>query len=211
MRRHSSISRSRLTGFTLLELLVGMGASAVLMASIVASSVTLQRSFLWSANYSEQSNAQLRVLDFVTRDIRRARAVSIDSTAGTLTLELPDTYSTYDAQGNPTSAVITPTIVHGVPSYGAAGQSVVVTYYRNNEALMRSQYVTSSGITTDLLIANGIRSFQAGLVGGGNLVRSTVTFRPRLRGDNASENRTAMSATVAARPMRDKLETSGSP
>jgi hypothetical protein len=76
---------------------------------------------------------------------------------------------------------------------------------------MRWQFVSTSGATTETVIASGIRSFRSELVGGGNLVRATVTFRPRLRGTQASEDRTAMSATVAARPMRMKYEDSAIP
>ncbi len=211
MKGRSRHSRAASAGFTLLELLVGMGASGVLMASIVASSVALQRSFLWSANYSEQSNAQLRALDFVTRDVRRSRAVSVTTTDQWISLEIPDTYTSYDAQGNPTSALRNPVIVRGNPEYGDPALPIYVVYYLNGETLMRSQSVSASGVSTELVVASGIRSFRSELVGGGNLVRTTVTFRPRLRGDQASEDRTAMSATVAARPMRMKYEDSGIP
>ena len=204
MKGRSAHPRAAQAGFTLLELLVGMGASGVLMASIVASSVALQRSFFWSANYSEQSNAQLRALDFVTRDVRRSRSVSVTSTDQWITLEIPDTYTTYDAQGNPTSALRDPVIVRGNPEYGDPTLPIYVVYYLNGETLMRWQSVSASGAITEVVIASGIRSFRAELVGGGNLVRATVTFRPRLRADQASEDRTAMAATVAARPMRMK-------
>lgn len=195
-------------GFTLLEALVGLAASAALMASIVASSVTLQRSFFWSSDYSEQSLAELRALDFVTRDTRRARSVSIFSAGEVLSLELPDVYSSYDAQGNPTSPPITPAIVRGQPEYGNPLQPLLVTYYRDGDALIRQQHVTASAQNSELVIAGGIKSFQAELVGGGNLVRATVTFLPKFRQGEESQARTSMSATVAARPMRMKYDDS---
>ncbi len=195
-------------GFTLVEALVGLAASASLMAAIVASSVTLQRSFFWSADYSAQSLAELRSLDFVTRDVRGARSVSIFSSGEVLALELPDAYTSYDAQGNPTSAPVTPVIVRGQPEYGDPTQPLLVTYYRDGDSLIRQLFVSASAQNSELVIATGIKSFQAQFVGGGNLVRTTVTFQPRYRQDAECEARTAMSATVASRPMRMKYDDS---
>jgi type II secretory pathway component PulJ len=196
-------------GFTLLEALVGLAAAATLMASIVASSVTLQRSFYWSTDYSDQSLAQLRALDFITRDVRGATSVSLFSSGEVITMELPDAFSSYDAQGNPTSAPVTPVIVRGQPQYGDPTQPIVVTYYLVGTSLRRHQMVPATAQVSELVIATRISSFRAQFVGGGNLVRSTVTFMPRLRNDPASEVNTAMSATVAARPMTLKYDDLG--
>ncbi len=196
--------------FTLLEMLVSMAAAGALMASIVASSITLQRSFYWSANYSEQSQAQLRALDFITRDVRRASGVYVLNMGQVLTLEIPDTYSSYDAQGNPDSAPISPTIVRGRPEYGDPTQPLFVTYYLYGATLLRQQFVSTTAQNSELVIATGIRSFQTEIVGGGNLVRASVTFRPRLRPESM-EATTEMSALAAARPIRLKYEDAGIP
>jgi len=188
-------------GFTLVETLVGLAAAATLMATIVACSITLQRSFFWSADYAEQSLAQLRSLDFVTRDVRGARGVWIDGSGEFLTLELPATYASYDPQGNPTSAPVTPVIVRGQPQYGDPAQPVSIWYYRNGDSLIREQWMPAVGGWSVAAVATGIKSFQAQLVGAGNLVRMTVTFLPKLRDGQEHQNRTAMSATVAGRAM----------
>jgi prepilin-type N-terminal cleavage/methylation domain-containing protein len=198
------------TGFTLVEMLVSIAAAGALMASIVASSVALQRSFFWSANYSEQSLAQLRALDFVTRDVRRASGVYVLSMGQVLTLEIPDAYASYDAQGNPTSAPVSPTIIRGKPEYGDPTQPLVVTYYLNGATLLRQQFVSATAQNSELVVATGIRSFQTEIVGGGNLVKTRVTFRPRLRPDTM-EATTEMSALAAARPIRLKYEDAGIP
>ncbi len=196
-------------GFTLVEAMVGLAASATLMATIVASSVTLQRSFYWSADYSEQSLAELRSLDFVTRDVRGARSVTILSSGEVLTFELPDAYSSYDTHGNPTSAPVTPAIVRGQPQYGDPANPLVITYYRDGDTLVRQQFVSATVQNSELVIARGIKSFQAQFLGGGNLVRATVTFQPKFREGPESEARTALSAIAAARPMRMKYDDRG--
>jgi prepilin-type N-terminal cleavage/methylation domain-containing protein len=206
---NAALASSR--AFTLLEMLVGIAATGVLMAAIVGSSLTLQRSFYWSADYSAQSLAQLRALDFITRDTRGARSVGVLGTGTVLALEVPDLYSSYDAQGNPTSAPVNPTIVRGQAHYGDPAQPLLITYYLDGESLKRAQTVQATAQTNEHVIATGIRSFQVELLGGGNLVRATVTFLPKFRDSAASETATALSATVAARPMTMKYEDAGIP
>lgn len=205
MKRAPSLHASQ-GAFTLMEAMIGIASAATVMAAIVASSVNLQRSFYWSADYSDQSLAQLRALDFVTRDIRRARGVSLYSSGEVVVLEIPDTYSSYDAQGNPTSTPVSPTIVRGEPQYGDPSEPLWITYYRSNDTLLRNQVVTATGQTTEVAVASGIKSFRSEFIGGGNLVRSTVTFLPRMQNDPDSELRTAMHATVASRPMIIKYD-----
>jgi hypothetical protein len=187
-------------------MMVGMASAGALMACIVASSVALQRSFYWSTDYATESVAQLRVMDFVTRDIRGAKSVSLLSGRHILALEIPDAYSGYDAQGNPTSAPVDPAVLHGAPEYGDKTLPLIVTYYMVGSSLCRQQIIQATGQVNELVIATGLSNFEAEFVGGGNLVRATVTFQPRFRSDAQSEARTAVSATVAARPARTKYE-----
>ena len=198
-------------GFTLMEMLVGMASAASLMACVVGSSVALQRSFYWSTDYATESMAQLRAMDFFTRDVRGAKSVSTYGSGQVLVLEIPDAYSSYDAQGNPTSPLVNPTVLLGTPEYGDASLPVVVTYYMVGTSLRRQQVVQATGQTTELVIATGLSSFTVSFVGHGNLIRATVTFQPRLRQGAQSEAGTAVSATAAARPVKVKYADTGIP
>jgi type II secretory pathway pseudopilin PulG len=132
---------------TLLELLVGVAIASAIFAVILTSGVAIYRSSSAADDYSYQTNEQLRAVDYISRDLRCALSVTIPPGGQTLSLTLPDTYSSYDSKGNPMSAPVGPTIVSAVPVYGNAAQPVAVTYYLSGGSLLRQQIVQSIGQT----------------------------------------------------------------
>lgn len=76
--------------FTLVELMVGMAISAVILGGLSTSFIALQRSFE-AANYQMTAqNDQLRILDYISRDLRMAASVTILNSGAKLSLTLPD-------------------------------------------------------------------------------------------------------------------------
>lgn len=64
-------------GFTLLEMLIALSISSVALAGISVASVTLRRSFEAADYRMTAQNDQLRVLDYLSRDLHMAAAVSL--------------------------------------------------------------------------------------------------------------------------------------
>ena len=191
-------------GFTLFEMLVATAASTSLLATIMLSSVTLQRSFYWSSEYAVEANAQLRAVDYVTRDLRGAISVTIPTGGQILSMDVPDYYSSYDAQGNPTSAPVDPVVIRGMPEYGDPALPVSVTYFLNGDALLRQQIVQATGQTTSVVVARNLSDFTATLVGQGVAVRFDLTFARRNLSGSSGTPAGTVGATVAARGLRLK-------
>lgn len=201
MRASSNVRRA----FTLIEMLVSMSAGAAILASVVYSSISLQRSFIWSSDYSADSIAQLRAVDYITRDIRGALTVTIPPGGQTLSLEMPDYYAAYDAQGNPTGVPVDPTIVNGVPQYGDPARPVAVTYFVSGTSLLRDQVVLASEQKTQVVVASGISDFALSFAGLSTVVKFSLTFTPKHRAASAASTAgTTVSATVSARTIRFK-------
>lgn len=81
--------QGRPAAFTLLELLLGMTIAAIALAGLATATISLQRSF-GAANYQMTAqNDQLRVLDYLSRDLRTATAVTISDAGGRLSATLP--------------------------------------------------------------------------------------------------------------------------
>ncbi len=66
----------RTTAFTMLELMIAMGGSIIILGSLLAASIGLQKSFSASERYAETQIEERRLIDYIGRDLRRAVGVS---------------------------------------------------------------------------------------------------------------------------------------
>lgn len=122
-----------LFGFTLIELMTSLGVGSFILAAVVAAGVSLQRSYAAFEGYSTVESDQLRVLDYIAMDCRRATAASAGTatvsngseniTVNQLVLTLPTFYSAVDNTAVPNRPVLGPSGI----SYGSG--SVTVKYY----------------------------------------------------------------------------------
>ena len=195
--------RRRHTGFTLLEMMISVGISGILFAVLLTSGTHILKSLYVADDYSNESNQELRAMDFLARDIRSALAFTIPTGGSSLTLTLPDYYATYDAQGNPTGAPKDPVITSGVPGYGNTAQPLQVVYSVSGNNLLRQQTVQATGTTTTLVVCSNVSNFQLNFVSLSTSVRYSITFLPKYQGASATlQAGTTLAGTVCARTMR---------
>ena len=190
--------------YTLLELLVGVTTAAAIFAVILTSGVAIYRSCSAAGDFSEQTNGQLRAIDYMTRDLHSALSVTTP-VAGTLSLTLPDAYAGYDDGGMPAGPPTDPVIQNGVPNYGDAAQPVAVNYFISNHALIREQTVPSAGQTVRLVVATGVSALVVNVEPLTTVVKFSIAFLPGSHpGITALRPGATASATVAARMLRTK-------
>jgi type II secretory pathway component PulJ len=127
-----------LLGFTLVEMMMSLSCGTFILVAVVAASVSLQRSFAAVESYSTIEGDQLRVLDYIAMDCRRANAAAVNN--GTLTLTLP-VY--YNSSSSPAYQPYTPTISNGLITYGS-GQ-VQITYSKSGKNFTREVKTLDSG------------------------------------------------------------------
>ena len=120
----------RSAAFTLAEMLVGVAVLGVFLGGLVTTWSSLTFTGLNTTAYASRQSEQVRVLDYVKRDIRRATAVQIyngatlvtgTSTFGTeLRLTIPDYFSDSREEDNAvgTRTMIAPTVTSDIVSYG---------------------------------------------------------------------------------------------
>jgi type II secretory pathway component PulJ len=189
--------------FTLAEMMVSVAVATTVFTAVMYAGSFISRSAIAADDYSYQTNQQLRVVDFIGRDLRRAISVTIPGGGQTLTVTIPDTYGTYDSEGNPTSATVDPTIVNGAPVYGNAAQPITVTYYVSGGSLIRQQIIPAKNQTVQWVVARNVNAFQLNFVALTTVVQYSITFAPRYyAGSNNIRPGTTVAATVAARTMR---------
>src|SRR5262249_23591901 len=132
-------------------------------------------------DYSNESNEELRAMDFLARDIRGAVSFNIPAGGNTLTLTLPDYYTSYDAQGNPTGAPRDPVIANSVPAYGDTAKPLLVTYYVSGATLTRQQTVQATNTTTQLLVCSNVNALELAFVAMSTSINYSITFQPKLQ------------------------------
>jgi len=154
-------SLPRTAGFTLSELLVSVSISSIVLAAAVASSISLQKSFSAVDNYFATHMQQVRIVDYLSRDVNRGLSVITSVDLQTLTVDVPN----YIIQAGDSEALANPSLI-GTPrtptvaytssglqiNYGASTSTVV--YSLSNSSILRTENgaVTTIASSTDQLI-----------------------------------------------------------
>lgn len=163
-------SNSRIAAATLTELIVTMAVTSILAAALLTGAAYARKSFQASEYYVSSQTQQLRLLDYMSLDLRRA--LTVNTTANTLSLTIPDYY---DDAGEPR----TPSIAKGEATYGDRNDPVPVRYYKQGSSIYREIDGNASPIATDAatLVFTPVDNEQ--------IVEVKVTFTPRYRWSGA--------------------------
>lgn len=184
------------SGFTLPEVMVSMAVTAFMFAAILTATVTFQRTFSGAMNYSRGTTDQLRALDYVARDLRRSYTVTVSQYSQTLTLTVPDSYSAYDSQGNPSGTLVDPKITNGQVNYGDPTKPITICYYLSDGQLLRQQTIASTGAVSTIVIADSVETLQSSFADLTSIVTYTITFAPNLTGFDRSSNQARAGTTL---------------
>ena len=205
MKTRSNFSNP--AGATLAETLVAMVVSMYMFIAILTGTIALNQIFNGAINYSSGTTDQQRAMDFIARDVRRAiSAPSITGTAPnqTLTLTLPDCYSSYDSNGNPAhNSLVAPTISSSSKVYYNNNNTITVSYSINSSGqLQRQQTINSTNSTTYLVIANSVHGLTSSFQNPVNLnsiVTFSITFSPFMTTHDSTSTATTLTATTSIR------------
>ncbi len=103
-------SSHKIAGFTLSETMVGLALSSIVLAAAVTSGVTLQRSFSAVDNYFATHMQQIRIIDYLSRDVKRGLIVTTSVDLQTVTVAVPN----YIIQSGDPEALANPSLI-GTP------------------------------------------------------------------------------------------------
>ena len=153
--------RRNCSGFTLNEMMIAMAASAVVLAATLTSSSSLQKSFNAIDSYFGTHMQQIRIVDYLSRDVKRGLIVTTSANLQTVTITTPN----YIIQGGDPEAIINPALI-GTPRtpsivYTASGPQVnygtstsTIIYSINGLSILRTEngVVTTIASSTDQLV-----------------------------------------------------------
>ncbi|HAK06937.1 MAG TPA: hypothetical protein DCO65_06690 [Spartobacteria bacterium] len=148
-------------GFTLVETTVGLGISSIVFAAAITASVGLQKSFNAIDNYFATHMQQIRIIDYLNRDVKRGLIVTTSADLQSVSITIPN----YIIQAGDPEAVANPSLV-GTPrtptiaysrsgpqvNYGSATSSVV--YAISGQSILRTEngVITTIASSTDQLV-----------------------------------------------------------
>ena len=202
-------SLQKTAGFTLAEMLVSVGVASIVLAAAVASSVSLQKSFSAADNYFATHMQQVRIVDYLSRDVNRGLSVITSVDLQTLTVDVPN----YIIQAGDSEAMTNPSLI-GTPrtptlaytssglqiNYGASTSTVV--YSLNNSSILRTENgaVTTIASSTDQLIPQTTDVELANT----EYTSTAVTFMPifTMSGTPAARTGTSLYGTAYLRNKR---------
>src|SRR5438552_6740984 len=76
--------------FTLIEMMVAIATASAILGVTLTSSIALQRSFKALDNYFATHMQQIRIVDFLARDVRRGLSVTSSFDQQTVTINIPE-------------------------------------------------------------------------------------------------------------------------
>lgn len=178
------ISRQRkVTGFTVGEVMIGLSLSSVILAASITSSVALQRSFNAIDKYFATHMQQIRIIDYMNRDVKRGLIVSTSVDLQTVTVTLPnylikegdpEAVANPALVGTPRTPTITNTPGGQQVNYGSTTSSVA--YSISGMSILRTEngVVTTIASSTDQLVPKTTDVELANT----EYAKTSVTFTP---------------------------------
>jgi prepilin-type N-terminal cleavage/methylation domain-containing protein len=184
---------SHQSGFTLAEIMMAMAIAVVIFAAIITASLAMQKTFNAVDNYFATHIQQVRIIDYLNRDVKRALICTVSADQQTVTLTIPK----YIIQSGDAEAIINPSLVGAMRSptlstttslvnYGTTTTTVV--YSINGASILRTEdgAVTTIASSTDQLVPSSTDTQLT------NTEYSTmaVTFHPIFTSGNVADERT---------------------
>ena len=193
-------------GFTLSEMLVSLSLSSIILAAAILSGVSLQKSFAAIDNYFSTQMQQIRIIDYLNRDVKRGLVVTTSVDLQSVTMSVPK----YIIQAGDPEAIADPEAV-GLPrtptvAYTSSGWQVnyspsmaTVVYSISGSSILRTEngVVTTIASSTDQLVPKSTDVELANT----EYANTSVTFRPIFTNTDQSAG-TCLYATAYLRNKR---------
>ena len=190
-------SLPKISGFTLYELLVAMSISSVVVGAAMTSGIALQKSFKAVDSYFGTHMQQIRIIDYLSRDVKRGLIVTTSASLQSVTVTIPN----YLIQSGDPEAIANPSLV-GTPRTPTItstpsglqvnyGSTSTVVYSVNGNSIVRIEngVVTTIASSTDQLVPTTTDVELANT----EYTKSSVTFMPIFTSSGSQAQRTGTS------------------
>jgi prepilin-type N-terminal cleavage/methylation domain-containing protein len=171
-------------GFTLAEMMMAIAIGSTILAATLTASVALQKSFNAVDNYFSTHVQQIRIVDYLSRDVKRSYIVTSTSSPQTVTCTIPN-YIGSDGHRLPPS--ITRSANGFTVDYGTTPTTTTVVYSINNQSILRTEngILTTIASSTDNLLPTSLDVELANT----EYLTTSITFLPIFTSGGATVER----------------------
>jgi Prokaryotic N-terminal methylation motif len=197
--------------FTLAEILIAMAISVALIGVTLTASIALQKSFYSIDNYFGTHMQQIRIVDYLARDVKRGLSVVTAADKRTVTVNLPRYIiqaGDADATGSNIGTPRAPSLaivnrdysINYLPS--STSSPSVVVYSISGSSILRTEdnVITTIASSTDSLIPETVDTELANT----EYTTTAITFQPL---SVADRNGTVVYSTAYLRNRRRAIPT----
>src|SRR5213082_4229588 len=196
-------SSQSLAGFTLSEMLVNLSLRSNVLEAAITTGVTLQKSFAAVDNYFSTQMQQIRIIDYLNRDVKRGLVVTTSVDLQSVTMSVPK----YIIQACDPEAIADPETI-GLPrtptiAYTTSGWQVnyspsttTVVYSISGNSILRTEngVITTIASSTDQLVPKSTDVELANT----EYANTSVTFMPIFSSSGSVAERTGTSLYATA-------------
>ncbi len=169
--------------FTLTEMMIAAAIASVILALTLTSSIALQKSFSQVDNYFATHMQQIRIVDYLARDVKRGLSVTSSADKQTVVVQIPRYIiqtGDADATGSNIGTPRNPTRLYvagsGDPNVNYGITTSTVEYKVSGSSILRTEdgIVTTIASSTDNLIPETIDVELANT----EYTTTAITFKP---------------------------------
>src|SRR5438128_4137285 len=138
---------AKIRAFTLVEMMIAIAIAFAILGVTLTSSISLEKSFNSVDNYFATHMQQIRIVDYLARDVRRGFSVTSSVDKQTVTVKIPryiiqagDSDATVSNIGTPRSPSLAIASGDYNINYGTATSTVtIVVYSVNGSSILRTE------------------------------------------------------------------------
>jgi prepilin-type N-terminal cleavage/methylation domain-containing protein len=175
---------AKIHAFTLTEMMIAIAIGSIILGVTLTSSIALQKSFSAADNYFGAHMQQIRIVDYLARDVRRGFSVTTSLDKQTVTVKIPryiiqaaDSDATPSTIGTPRSPTLAISSGDYNINYGTTTNQITTVEYKvSGSSIQRTEdgVVTTIASSTDVLIPETIDIELANT----EYTTTAITFKP---------------------------------
>jgi prepilin-type N-terminal cleavage/methylation domain-containing protein len=175
---------AKIHAFTLTEMMIAIAIGSIILGVTLTSSIALQKSFSAADNYFGAHMQQIRIVDYLARDVRRGFSVTSSLDKQTVTVKIPkyiiqaaDSDATPSTIGTPRSPTLAISSGDYNINYGTTTNQITTVEYKvSGSSIQRTEdgVVTTIASSTDVLIPETIDIELANT----EYTSTAITFKP---------------------------------
>jgi len=174
-------------GFTLNETMIAIAISSLTLAATLIASIALQKSFNAVDNYFATQVQQIRIIEYLSRDVKRSYIVTSVTSPQTVTCTIPDYYISQG--GDPYAKRRDPTVT-------MSANGVIVDYRGISDGVIASGSSTLTSATAGFTSADVGKTLIGTGIPSGTTIQSYTSATTVVMSANASANTSGTAVTI---------------